>query len=456
MARDYKTIRQVADEWGVTVRRVQMLCNDGKIPGAIKYGKSWILPTDVERPFDKRSMKGRKRNGALSEKAKSEAINQMNQQFLLQMSYEIRTSLNTLMNFSDMIRTHKGEPKKVDEYIDNIQDAGRNILTLTNNAIEVARLEGGEVVLNESVCNVEAVLQKALDRACKEVSKTGITFERKADVRHEFIYADKEKLEQVLANVFEIALRFSRPGSNVKIETEEITSARGGNNMIRITLENQSFGISESIITRINDASIGELSVVKDTMPGFGLRTIIVKKLISLMKGSLSFESSLGFITKAVITLPFKIADFSEFREDSEMQIDFSLLEGKRVLLAEDNELNREMATEILEEAGFKVDCAEDGILCVAMLERAEADFYDFILMDIQMPNMNGLMATKVIRSLDDKKKSKIPVVAMTADVKETNKAEALEVGMNGFVEKPCDRTTLFSVLMNVMNNKND
>ncbi len=456
MASDYKTIRQVADEWGVTVRRVQMLCNDGKIPGAIKYGKSWILPVDVVRPFDKRSLKGRRKDNALSEKAKSEAIHQMNQMFLLNMSYEIRTSLNTMLNFADMVCSHKEEPQKIDEYVENIRNAGRNILNFTSNAIEVAKLEVGEVHLEETVCNVESVLQRRIDNIEKEIEKNEITLRRKSEICHEFFRADREKLERVLENVLEIMLRFTRPQSTVLIKTEETQNPRGGKNMLRITIEDDGCSISESYLGRLNEGNIGEMAVVRDIMPGIGLRVTVVKKLVTLMKGSITFESHLGFVNKVIITLPLKVADFSEVQEEDISTMELSRLVGKRVLLAEDNELNREMTAEILSEAGMQVECAEDGILCVATLERAQADYFDLILMDIQMPNLNGLMATKVIRALEDKRKSRVPIVALTADVKEANRTEALEIGMNGFVIKPCDRNTLLTVLHNVLVHKDE
>lgn len=272
-----------------------------------------------------------------------------------------------------------------------------------------------------------------------EAKKKNLTIEHIVKVQHPHIVCDRTKMQEILTNIISNAVKYTPPGGRITIETQDLPCDKDGYILIETVVEDTGIGISEEFLPHLFDSFSREKNTTAAKVSGSGLGMSIVKSLVDLMDGTVAVESQLGKGTKFIVTVPHKIADTEYYQKkmlSKEQTIDFS---GKRILLAEDNELNAEIAIAILEEMGFAVDHAEDGIICVDKLEKAPSGTYDLILMDIQMPNMDGYKTTRVIRHLPDRQKAQIPIVAMTANAFAEDKKKALDMGMNGHISKPID-----------------
>ena len=260
------------------------------------------------------------------------------------------------------------------------------------------------------------------------------------------------KMREILLNLLSNALKYTTPGGTVTINLTELPQDSPDYATYQIVIEDTGIGMSEDFLSHIFEDFSRERSSTESKISGTGLGTAIVKKLVDLMQGSIKIESKLGKGTKITSIMRYKIVEAKETKKTRKTTKQYQLEDftGERILLAEDNELNAEIAIAILEEAGFQVECAEDGIICIDMMEKASSDYYDLILMDIQMPNMNGYKATQIIRSLPDKKKAAIPIIAMTANAFEEDKKNAFKAGMNGHIAKPIHVEELFNLLAKV------
>lgn len=447
----YKSVKEIAQEWGLTVRRVQMLCTSGKLEGAKKMGNVWMVPANVERPADNRMTSGEFRkststrvtNANLTAYSRSMKIHTA-------VSHEVRTNLNTIMMYSDMLAKHSGEENKVLEYSELIKNSGRNILNMVNNAMELTKLSTGAVEIREEVVNIERLVGELVGLQQINARQKGINIRVKYVVSHEYIYTDIEKMSNILENIIDNAVKFSRRNCEILINVVE-TSAVGGKSTVLFIVEDHGIGMSTDYLSHIFEYFTVENSNRTGSC-GSGLGMAIVKKLTELLNGSIIIDSKLDEGTRVELSFSYRIADLSTGRQSVEDgDLDRTVFEGKRILLAEDNELNRTLAAEVLGEYGMQVDTAEDGILCVAELEKAAENYYDMILMDLQMPNMDGVTATKIIRGLTDESKAQIPIVALTASVTAEDREEALKSGMNGFVEKPLDIRKLCTIMQHLV-----
>lgn len=446
----YKSAKEIAQEWGLTVRRVQMLCTAGKLEGAKKIGNIWVVPANVERPADNRMTSGEFRKST-STRASNANVLAYNRSMKINtvVSHEVRTNLNTIMMYSDMIATHIDDSEKVLEYSQLIKNSGRSILNLVNNAMELSRLSAGAVEIREEVVNVESLIGEVLETHKVDTKRKNITVNVKYDVNHEYIYTDTDKMIRILDNILDNAIKYSRHDSQISINVKE-TSAAGGKSTLSYVIEDEGIGMSQDFISRIFEYFTVESNNLKNSEGG-GLGMTIVKKLTELLNGSIRVDSKLDEGTRVEMSFSYRIADLSTGQHmTDDGDVDRTIFEGKRILLAEDNELNRTLLAELLGEYGMAVDTAEDGILCVATLEKADGDGYDMIIMDLQMPNMDGIAATKIIRGLADTKKAQIPIVALTASVTTQDREDALKSGMNGFVEKPLDIKKLGIIMQQI------
>lgn len=458
MGQEFLTIKEIAQEWGVTVRRVQMLCNEGLIFGAVKEGKSWLIPANAKRPADHRradERQERERAQNLEQAQFWENNKRFNLAFLSGMSYGIRTSLNDMFGYTQMLRKRRWDTAKPDEYLDGIESAGDEIITFVENAMEIACLEQGMVSVHEDICQLKGVWERVRAKLRAEAERKNITFFRRSKLLHHFVYADIEKMECILENLLKNAIDYSGPGASIRVDAKEI-SATDTDCVIRYTIEDRGSGLDEETVEHIFDLFTHDSSNPRRLVNGTFLGMARTKRLVDLLGGTIKVDSHPGFGTKVQITLQHRIASVTDYQELRKSRIDWEEIRGKHVLLAEDNELNREMITEMLVGAGLTVDCVEDGILCVAAIEKMDAGYFDFILMDIQMPNMNGFAATKLIRALSDEKKNKIPIIAVTANVQQENREKAKECGMDGFVEKPCSIQKLFSEIHEVLQRRKE
>lgn len=409
------------------------------------YGESKIVPisdhefvcgyTNVDKAI-KEKMKQQEE----LEKAKNaaEAANKAKSAFLFNMSHDIRTPMNAIIGYTDILAKYRQDEEQFNRCTSNIKASGQYLLDLLNNVLEMARIESGAQTVDIKPHDARTFLSRTYIVFKEEAEKKNITLTYDRNIEHNFLYADKLKIQQIHLNIISNAIKYTHPGGKVRIFSQEIPDEREGWCKVKTTTTDTGVGMSEEFVEHIFDEFSREKSSTISGVSGTGLGMGIVKKLVEMLGGSIEIQSEKGKGTTVTVIMPHKIADESQVeKEDFTTEINDSLFKGKRVLLAEDNELNSDIATELLSDLGLEVDNAEDGIICVSKLETAPAGHYDLILMDVQMPNMDGYQATEIIRNLSDKQKANIPIIAMTANAFAKDRKAALASGMNDHVSKP-------------------
>ncbi|MGN0688296.1 MAG: ATP-binding protein, partial [Oscillospiraceae bacterium] len=404
-----------------------------------------ILGRDVTEAHDKADTKAQLEIANAANAAKSA--------FLFNMSHDIRTPMNAIIGFTELLDKHLDDKEISREYIKKIKSSNEFLLSLINNVLEMARIESGKTTFDESDWDAKAFNDTLFSVFDTQMAEKGIEFTRTIDVEHTQVLCDATKLREIFLNVLSNALKYTPAGGKVEMRLKEIPSDRPGYAMYRTEIEDTGIGISEEFLTHLFDEFSRERSSTESRINGTGLGMAIVKKLVDFMEGTITVESKIGKGTKFTITLPHRIATSSNTDRTvkNNTEIDTELFKGKRILLAEDNDLNAEIAMTILEESGFTVEHAEDGVICVDMLEKTESGYYDLILMDIQMPNMDGYKAAQTIRRLSDKQKAAIPIIAMTANAFEEDKKNAYKAGMNGHIAKPINVNELMATLASLI-----
>ena len=368
--------------------------------------------------------------------------------FLFNMSHDIRTPMNAIMGFRDLLEKYQDDPIKRADYLVKIKDSSNVLLSIINNVLEMARIEKGVIQIDEVPWGVEQFNDVLFSTFDELMAEKGVEFTRELDVTHHCVLCDPIKLREIYFNIISNAYKYTNPGGKVHMKLEELDCELPGYYMFKTTISDTGIGMSEDFVPHIFEEFSRENSTTENKIEGTGLGMPIVKRLVELMGGTIEVTSKKGEGSVFVVNIPHKIADI-EYKEMSNADsIDDSIIVGKRVLLAEDNELNAEIAIELLQDEGFIVEHAEDGKICLNMLMEAEEDYYDIILMDIQMPNMNGYEATRKIRKLDDSKKASIPIIAMTANAFEEDRKNALEAGMNFHISKPVNIKELLTIMV--------
>ena len=377
------------------------------------------------------------------------AANEAKSAFLFNMSHDIRTPMNAIIGFTDLLKKHLDDKELAQSYIGKMEIANEFLLSLINNVLEMSRIESGKVTLDETAGNVNAFWETLYAMLDAEIKEKGITFTSHMQIEHPDIFIDETKLREVYLNILSNAVKYTPSGGNISVTVTEFPSEIPGCVMYQTVIEDTGIGMSGEFLPHLFEEFTRERSSTETKLNGTGLGMPIVKKLVELMEGTIEVESKVGRGTRITVTLPHRIAQETDTRRymENAKAYDENCFRGKRILLAEDNELNAEIAITILEEAGFVVEHAEDGIICVDMMEKAEAGFYDLILMDIQMPNMDGYKATQIIRRLSDKQKADIPIIAITANAFAEDVHAAKMAGMNEHIAKPLERNTLVKVL---------
>jgi signal transduction histidine kinase/ABC-type amino acid transport substrate-binding protein len=380
----------------------------------------------------------------------AEAANDAKTSFLFNMSHDIRTPMNAIIGFADLLEKHQGEPQKRADYIKKIQDSGGVLLSIINNVLEMARIEKGTLTVDEVAWSAEQFNDTLYSVFQDMMKQKKIEFTRKIDVKHHYVLCDPIKLREIFINILSNAYKYTNSGGKVHMHLEELPCDREGYAVYRTTISDTGIGMAEDFLPHIFEEFSRENNTTDNKIEGTGLGMPIVKRLTDIMDGTIEVRSKKGEGSVFVVTIPHKIADKADLSEHFAGELDIKIFKGKRILLAEDNELNAEIAVEILTEVGFLVDWAEDGQVCINMLQNAEDYFYDVILMDIQMPNLNGYETTKAIRALPDTAKSGIPIIAMTANAFEEDKRDAQRAGMNGHLSKPINVRELYRTLMGI------
>ena len=384
----------------------------------------------------------------------AESANKAKSAFFFNMSHDIRTPMNAIIGFTQLMRRHLGEPEKEEEYLGKIESSSRYLLELINNVLEMSRIENGRLTLDENIWDAKAFNDTLNNVFEGQMAEKGITFTRTVDVVHTNVYCDSLKLQEIFLNILSNALKYTPTGGRVTMDLKELPPVVPGYARYQTVIADTGIGMSKEFLPHVFENFAREKTSTESKVMGTGLGMPIVKQLVDLMNGTIDIESEPGRGTKVTVTLDHRIAeeaDETSQQADSDASDPAAFAKGRRILLAEDNDLNAEIAMELLGEYGFAIDRAEDGIICIHMLEKHEAGYYDLILMDIQMPNMDGYKATKVIRSLPNQKLAQIPILAMTANAFEEDRRNALAAGMNGHIAKPIDIENLISELASVL-----
>ena len=383
---------------------------------------------------------------------RAQMANEAKTRFLFNMSHDIRTPMNAIIGFSDLLEKHINEKEKVVDYIAKIKSSSSFLLSLINYVLEMSRIESGKATLKIEIGCLQELTEslKAVFEA--DVEKKHLTYLCHMNIEHNYIFCDMTKVREILLNIVSNSVKYTPENGTVSINISEKFSIDNQIASYKFIIEDNGIGMSEEYLPHIFEEFTRERTSTESKVIGTGLGLPIVKSLIDLMHGSINVESKIGQGTKTTIILSFPVATMEDF-EKSKEQVEnkfIAELTNRRILLAEDNNLNAEIAVTLLEESGFKVDRISDGVQCIAALQEKPEGYYDVILMDIQMPNMDGYKATRAIRQLDGRK-AEIPIIAMTANAFDEDKQKALEAGMNAHIAKPIDTNVLFRTITQVL-----
>ena len=371
--------------------------------------------------------------------------------FLNNMSHDIRTPMNVILGYAQLMEKElngKGMPETL-EHLEKLQQSGALLLSIINNVLDMARIESGRMELDENYCRIEDVWKSLFAVFDEKAKKKNITLHYTMNVEHEHVLTDVTKIKEIFVNILSNAIKYTPSGGAVMVDVAELPCDEPGHMIEKIRVNDTGIGMSQDYLTNIFEAFTRERNTTKSKIVGTGLGMSIVKKYVDLLGGTIDVESELGKGSTFTVTLKHRIADESYYvkKHIEEHETGSEILEGRNILLAEDNDLNAEIAKTILKNAGLKIDCVEDGIQCVNRIMEMPVGTYDMILMDIQMPKMNGYKATQEIRHLLDRNKACIPIIAMTANAFEEDKRDAIAAGMDGHIAKPIQVDKLLSML---------
>lgn len=374
----------------------------------------------------------------------AESANRAKSTFLFNMSHDIRTPMNAIIGYADLASRHLDDPAKLEKYMENIQVCGQNLLMLLNNVLDLARIENDKTEMEYSVSDVDKDFRNCVAMFQNQADSKGQTLTVTAHLLYPYVYADIPHLTEVCTNLVSNAVKYTGAGGTIHCDVTQKPGKKEGWCDMVVTVADNGIGMSQEFQKHIFEPFERERTSTVSKVEGSGIGMGIVKKLVELMSGTVEVESKIGVGSTFTVTIPCRIASGDETQAKRETNpSDQKCLCGTRILLTEDNDLNAEIAVELLREEGCTVDRAKDGVECVDMLEKAANGTYQMILMDIQMPVMNGYDAAKKIRRMDDPQKAGIPIIAMTANAFSEDKQAALDVGMNDHIAKPINMNIL-------------
>ena len=378
----------------------------------------------------------------------AESASRAKSTFLFNMSHDIRTPMNAIIGYADLAARHSDDPAKLEKYMENIQVCGQNLLILLNNVLDLARIENDKTEMEYSVSDVEKDFRNCIAMFRNQADSKGQTLTVTTDLLHPYIYVDIPHLTEVCTNLVSNAVKYTGTGGTIRCDVTQKPGEKEGWCDTVVTVADNGIGMSQEFQKRIFEPFERERTSTVSKVEGSGIGMGIVKKLVGLMGGTVEVESKIGVGSTFTVTIPSRIASEEEAQAKREVNpSDEKSLRGTRILLTEDNDLNAEIATELLQEEGCTVDRAKDGVECVDILEKAANGTYQIILMDVQMPVMNGYDAAKKIRRMDDSQKANIPIVAMTANAFSEDRQAALDAGMNDHIAKPINMSILVPTL---------
>ena len=379
---------------------------------------------------------------------KAESANHAKSTFLFNMSHDIRTPMNAIIGYADLASRHLDDPAKLKNYMENIQVCGQNLLMLLNNVLDLARIENDKTEMEYSVSDIEKDFRNCVAMFRNQADSKGQTLTVTTQLQYPYIYADIPHLTEICTNLVSNAVKYTGAGGTIRCNVTQKPGKKEDWCDTVITVADNGIGMSQEFQKHIFEPFERERTSTVSKVEGSGIGMGIVKKLVGLMGGTVEVESRIGVGSTFTVTIPCRIASEDETQAKRETNpSDQKCLCGTRILLTEDNDLNAEIAVELLQEEGCTVDRAKDGVECVDMLEKAANGTYQLILMDIQMPVMNGYDAARKIRGLDNPQKANIPIIAMTANAFTEDRQVALDAGMNDHIAKPINMNVLVPTL---------
>ena len=383
---------------------------------------------------------------------KARKANEAKTRFLFNMSHDIRTPMNAIVGFSGLLEKSLHDEKKSLGYIKKIRVSSDILLTIINQVLEMARIESGKITLSSESVNIREMVDATNTVFESSLTKKSLEYQCSLNVVHDQILCDKTKMEEIILNVVSNSIKYTNPHGKITVSIDELDSEDEKNADYKVVVEDNGIGMSQDYLPHIFEEFSREHTSTETRVAGTGLGLPIVKSLVDRMGGTIEVESEEGKGTRFIMKFSFPVSLENQVREKEKQNIPdiTEKLEGKRILLAEDNELNAEIAETVLEETGIKVKHVEDGIQCIEELKKMPEKYYDVILMDVQMPNMDGYTATQRIRDLDDSR-AEIPIIAMTANAYDEDRRKAQEAGMDGFLAKPLDVDEMMRLLAQII-----
>ena len=379
---------------------------------------------------------------------KARKANEAKTRFLFNMSHDIRTPMNAIVGFSGLLEKSIHDEKKSLDYIKKIRVSSDILLTIINQVLEMARIESGKITLSSESVNIREMVEAMNTVFESSLTKKSLEYQCSLNVVHDQILCDKTKMEEIILNVVSNSIKYTNPHGKITVSIDELDSEDEKNANYKVVVEDNGIGMSQDYLPHIFEEFSREHTSTETRVAGTGLGLPIVKSLVDRMGGTIEVESEEGKGTRFIMKFSFPVSLENQVREKEKQNIPdiTEKLKGKRILLAEDNDLNAEIAETVLVEAGIEVKRVEDGLQCIEELKKMPENYYDVILMDVQMPNMDGYTATQRIRDLDDSR-AEIPIIAMTANAFDEDRKKALECGMDGFLSKPIVIEELISTL---------
>ena len=411
--------------------------------------KIYVGVRDTTLIEEERTEYNRKLMSAL---AQAEEANKGKSYFLFNMSHDIRTPLNAIIGYSELAKNHLDEKEVLDDYIYKIQTCGRQLLGLIGDVLDMAKIESGNLEISEKPCLCQDLMSDIMISVNESAKKKGLEFEASGNACHSTILCDKVKVQKILLNILSNAVKYTPKGGKISLSVQEKIREDEGLSDFTFVVKDNGIGISKEFLPYIFNSFSRERNATISGVSGTGLGMTITKRLVDAMGGKIEVESQQNMGTTVTVSITFsRLVGLEEKREEI---IPDAFLKDIRVLLVEDNEINGEIASEMLRELKVNVDLVTNGKECIDALLEKDAGYYDLVLMDIQMPVMDGYEATRIIRRFSDKDKRLIPVIAMTANAFEEDKQKAFQSGMNGHLAKPVEMRHLIQALKSAIGKK--
>ncbi|MCQ2573576.1 MAG: diguanylate cyclase [Treponema sp.] len=370
--------------------------------------------------------------------------------FLFNMSHDIRTPMNAIMGFADLAKKHQDDKSRQSDYLNKIQNSSEILLSILNNVLEMARIEKGTVIVEELAWDTEQLEKSIYAIFSEQIKSKGIKIKENINIINRYIYCDPVKIREIYMNIISNAVKYTMAGGTITFTVEEIPLDNGMTSF-KTSISDTGIGMTEDFLSRIFDEFARERNSEGNVIEGTGLGMAITKRLVDLLGGTIEVQSQLGVGTTFTFVIPHRIAKQEDLLIGKKVNLKNVDYAGRRILLAEDNDLNAEITIEMLKSSSFQVERAANGKECIQMLTEKPAYYYDMILMDVQMPVMNGYAASIEIRKMEDLEKADIPIVALTANAFEEDRRNAFDAGMNGHISKPIDMNQFLSVISDVI-----